>query len=371
MFKSFFMGGFECATHRRRDRTQIDVIAATHHDLYAFEDYQLLQRCGIFTVRDGLRWHLIEQTPGQYDWQSLLPQLDASLRTGTQVIWDLCHWGVPTHLDIFSQEFIDSFARFASAAAAFLAERSPTPPFYCPINEISFWAWVGGDVETFYPHQTGRGPELKRQLVAASLAARQAILAVDALARFVQAEPIIHITAANADDLSAVARHNESQYEVLDMLRDGVSSSTLSPAMPDIVGVNYYWNNQWIHNGERTPPGHLDHRPLHRMLLDLWERYHRPLLITETGTETSASLGWFAYVNAEVREAQRQGAEIVGICLYPVTDYPGWDDERHCPCGPIEIDPSWTQRSLRESLARELWLQTSLNERQNSLANPG
>ena len=35
LFKSFYMGGFECATHKRRDRTQIDVIRMTGHDLRA------------------------------------------------------------------------------------------------------------------------------------------------------------------------------------------------------------------------------------------------------------------------------------------------------------------------------------------------
>ena len=27
------------------------------------------------------------------------------------------------------------------------------------------------------------------------------------------------------------------------------------------------------------------------------------------------------------------GVPVEGICLYPVLDYPGWADERHCPVG--------------------------------------
>ena len=65
------MGGFECATHRRRDRTRIDVIARTQHDRLCAYDYQLLASAGIRTVRDGLRWHLIEANEGQYDWSSI------------------------------------------------------------------------------------------------------------------------------------------------------------------------------------------------------------------------------------------------------------------------------------------------------------
>jgi hypothetical protein len=88
LFQSFFMGGFECATHRRRDGRRLDLIKATHHDVNAAADYRMLADHGICTVRDGPRWHLIESSPGHYDWSSFLPMLRATQETGTQVIWD-------------------------------------------------------------------------------------------------------------------------------------------------------------------------------------------------------------------------------------------------------------------------------------------
>jgi beta-glucosidase/6-phospho-beta-glucosidase/beta-galactosidase len=90
------------------------------------------------------------------------------------------------------------------------------------------------------------------------------------------------------------------------------------------------------------------------MLLEIHERYGRPILISETGAESDAGAGWLAYICAEVRQAQRRGANVIGICLYPVMDYPGWDDDRHCHCGLIEVDETWSKRQLREDLAREL-----------------
>src|SRR5687767_5002668 len=73
LFQSFFIGGFECATHRGRDGRRLDLTKGTHHDLNAAADYTMLAEHGIRTVRDGLRWHLIETTPGYYDWSSFLP----------------------------------------------------------------------------------------------------------------------------------------------------------------------------------------------------------------------------------------------------------------------------------------------------------
>ena len=92
-FRSFFLGGFECSTHRRRDGRRLDLLAATKHSRLVVEDYQALARHRISSVRDGLRWHLIETAPGRYDWSSLMPMLHAARGCGTQVIWDLCHYG--------------------------------------------------------------------------------------------------------------------------------------------------------------------------------------------------------------------------------------------------------------------------------------
>ncbi|HAQ25097.1 MAG TPA: beta-glucosidase, partial [Pseudomonas sp.] len=54
LFKSFFMGGFECSNHRRSDGRRLDLLAATGHDRWAAHDYSVLHRHGLHSVRDGL-----------------------------------------------------------------------------------------------------------------------------------------------------------------------------------------------------------------------------------------------------------------------------------------------------------------------------
>ena len=41
-WRSFFMGGFECSTHRLQSGRRLDVIGATAHDRFALEDYRRL-----------------------------------------------------------------------------------------------------------------------------------------------------------------------------------------------------------------------------------------------------------------------------------------------------------------------------------------
>src|SRR5947209_4041192 len=117
LFDSFFLGGFECASHVRDDGRRLDLIEACGHDRHVLSDYESLARRGLRTVRDGLRWHLIESRPNRYDFSSFLPMLRAAHSRGVQVIWDLCHYGYPEHLDAWRPSFVDAFARFARATA--------------------------------------------------------------------------------------------------------------------------------------------------------------------------------------------------------------------------------------------------------------
>src|SRR5215218_6434517 len=175
LFQSFWIAGFECSTHRTRDGRRLDLIAATAHDRYAEADYRAVAQYGMRTVRDGLRWHMIENTPGQYDWSSWLPMLRAAQRAGTQVIWDIAHWGWPDDLDVWSPAFIDRFAAFAKAAAQVADSESDAVPFWTPVNEISFWAWAGGSLGYISRFARALGNELKAILVQAAICAIEAV----------------------------------------------------------------------------------------------------------------------------------------------------------------------------------------------------
>src|SRR5215207_7797211 len=125
VFQSFWMGGFECSTHRLPRRKtlgrfagqRLDLIASTRHDKFALEDYTRLRDVGMRTARDGVRWHLIEKSPSRYDFSSLLPMLRAARETQTQIIWDLLHYGWPDGLNIWGAAFVERFERFARAVA--------------------------------------------------------------------------------------------------------------------------------------------------------------------------------------------------------------------------------------------------------------
>jgi beta-glucosidase/6-phospho-beta-glucosidase/beta-galactosidase len=359
-FRSFFMGGFECSTHRLRSGRRLDVIAATAHDRFALQDYRRLAAAGMLTIRDGLRWHLIEPTPGVYDFSTVVPMLRAAREAGVEVIWDVLHYGWPDDLDIFGGSFVDRFAAFAAAFIELATRETDGAPWVVPVNEMSFFAWAGGDVGIFNPFATGRGDELKVQLVRASIAAIRAMRAVNPDVRIVHTEPMINVV-AHPDrpwDAAAAEGHREAQYAALDMIA-GRTRPELGGREDylGVIGINYYVHNQWIYpggHGTMIEPSHARYRPVWEMLGDVFERYRRPLFIAETGIEDEARPAWLRYMGHEVRRALREGLPVHGLCLYPVVNHPGWEDDRHCYNGLWDYPDADGGRAIYEPLAREL-----------------
>ncbi len=362
LFRSFFLGGFECSTHRRPDGRRLDMVAATGHDRFAAEDYARLAEHGLRAAREGVRWHLIEPTPGRFDFGSVRPILRAAGRSGTEVVWDILHYGWPDDLDVFEPAFIPRFARFARALARLLADESPEIPWFVPVNEISFLAWKGGEVGQINPFARGRGFELKRQLVRASLAAIEAIRSVVPGAKIAAVDPTFH-TIAHPDrphEADAAEAYRLAQFEGWDMLAGRLHPELGGyPGSFDAVGVNYYPWNQWTFNGNDAEgttigPDHEGYRPFRSMLREAADRYDRPLFVAETGTEGDARAPWFRHVADEVRAALAEGVDVGGLCLYPIVDFPGWDNGRHCQNGLWDHANADGSRPIHAPLADEL-----------------
>jgi hypothetical protein len=346
-----------------RTGRRLDLVASTGHDTYAALDFRRLREIGMRTAREGLRWHLIEKARGSYDFSSARIILEAAQQEGVQIIWDLLHFGWLDDLDIFSPEFPERFGAFASAFGRLLREETSDVPFVAPVNEISFVSWAGGDVAYLNPFATGRGHELKRQLVRAAVVATEAIKAEVSNVRLVSPEPVIHITGnpMKPNDVRQAAEYTSSMFEAWDML-SGRAHADLGgkPEYLDIIGVNYYDRNQWWNYGKTIRRDEPEYRPCREILGDVHQRYGRPMFISETGAEDQERPGWFGYIAGEVRAAMAAGVELHGLCLYPIVNHPGWDDDRHCHNGLWDYPGPAGEREIYAPLADELSRQKAL-----------
>jgi len=131
--------------------------------------------------------------------------------------------------------------------------------------------------------------------------------------------------------------------------------------------VNYYVDNQWIYPGNvdsstTIGPAHPRYRPVWDMLREVHERYRRPLFLAETGIENEARPLWLRYICQEARAALREGVPLEGICLYPILNHPGWEDDRHCHNGLWDYADESGERQICAPYAEELRLQQALFE---------
>jgi hypothetical protein len=356
LFEGVFLGGFECSCQKLRDGQRLDLVAATRHDELAREDYARLRAVGMTACRDGAPWVTVEGR-GRDDFSRVAAMIRAADSQGIDVIWDLLHFGWPDDVDPFGPSFPTRFARYAAAFARVHAWETDRTPFIAPVNEMSFLAWAGGDVRYLNPFEASRGVELKAQLVRATIEAIEAIRLVLPHARFLQPEPLIRIVRSESHPLTwaRVESDNLLQYQAWDMLTGRVWPSLGGrPDYLDILGVNFYSDNQFMLDGTTIRVEDPTYTPFAEMLLEAHERYGRPMIIAETGSEGAHRAPWLRYVVRQSLQAMQRGCELHGITLYPVVNHPGWVDGRHCENGLWDYADAEGSREADAALLREL-----------------
>ena len=345
IFPTFFLSGFECSTFLWGDeRVRRNLVAETGHDRHAAEDYRLLAGLGIAVAREGIPWPIVDKG-GRYDFSCVDPLIDAMNAAKVIPVWDMCHYGYPDDLDPFTDAFVDRFAAYCRAAAAYVVPRVRGPHFFTPINEITFFSAAASDLEWMYPFAKGREDELKRALAAMAIAGAKAIREIEPEARMVHVDPIVHaVPPPNRPDLADEAREEEHRkaMEGWDMLAGRVAPELGgAPEILDIVGVNVY-NYSQVQLGadkkrETLGPRDPRRKPLSELLRFAWDRYRRPIIIGETSGFQENRAEWLRMTMEESLKALNAGVDLHGVCLYPFVDVPDWWSQKWAKIGIYDV----------------------------------
>lgn len=340
-FNTFLWAGFECTAALAAGKKRLNLLSATKHDVYTKDDYELVSNIGIKTVREGLEWSRIDKGNNEYNFAKYEQIMKTGAEQGIQQIWDLNHFDYPHYLDPFSKEFVSRFATYAQKAVKVMRKYEKNTLYIVPICEISFFAWIGADQGHWAPYLKGskNGLRFKKQLVKASIVAIDAIRAIDDNVRFILVDPFMRRVAkepASKKALDHTQDFNEViRFEAWDMLC-GKKYPELGgdPKYLDIIGVNYYLHNQeWVLSSRRYPQ-RISHRmmswespgrvPFGSMLQDVYNRYKRPIVVSETGSFGRFRYRWWERVLREVKACIEDGLPIHGMCAYPTVDRPHW-----------------------------------------------
>ena len=339
IFPTFFLSGFECSSFLwGKDRRRRDLNAELQHYQHADEDYALLPPIGIAGAREGIPWPLVDRGAGDYDFSLIDPFLAAQRRHNVLPIWDLCHYGYPDDLDPLRDPdgFVARFTAYSRAAARYVAERAHHGPLcITPVNEPTFWGYMGGEWGWCAPF--GKTREDRRRftcaLARADIAACKAIREDFPDARFVHIDPLIWVVAPRNRPDWTEAAHREAYddaylaWDIISGLKHPEYGGSLE--LIDVLGLNNYSFGQMEYAGGGKPnnplkPGDDRIRPVGDLIWESWDKYKRPCIVAETSGIGGGRPDWLNDMICESLAAVNRGVELHGVCLFPAVDMTDW-----------------------------------------------
>jgi beta-glucosidase/6-phospho-beta-glucosidase/beta-galactosidase len=363
IFPTFFMSGFESSSFLwGENRTRRDLSAELQHYEHADEDYALLPPIGIAVAREGIPWPLVDRGIGDYDFSIIDCFLAAQRRHNILPIWDICHYGYPDDLDPLGNpdEFVARFTAYARAAARYVAERSHHGPLcITPVNEPTFWGYMGGEWGWCAPF--GKTRDDRRRftcvLARADIAACKAIRQDLADTRFVHIDPLIWVVAPRNRPEWKEAAHREAYddaylaWDIISGFKHPEYGGSLE--LIDILGLNNYSFGQMEYAGGGKPnvplqPGDDRIRPVSDLIRESWDKYKRPCIVAETSGISGGRPDWLDDMVCEALASVNRGVELHGICLFPAVDMTDWHNGKWLHMGIADVEELPTGALMRK-----------------------
>lgn len=360
-------GGIECTINRVGD-TYFDQLERNGH-LNRPGDLQRFAELGIRKIRYPIQWeriapHGLERA----DWSWADERLQLLRELGITPIVGLTHHGSgPRSTSLVEPAFPQKLAQFAAA----VAQRYPWVEYYTPVNEPLTTARFSGLYGLWYPHGRDEGTFV-RALVnqcRAVMLSMQAIRRINPAAQLIQTEdlgkafssPLLRRQAAwenerrwlSFDLLCGCLDRDHLMWEYL--VASGISEQELDwflehPCPPDVMGIDYYvtserfldehyerYPSQYhadngkqkyadvevvrVDTGSALPVGHYER------LCEAWERYQRPLAITEAhlGATRDEQIRWLVEAWGACQKLRGEGAQVHAVTAWSLLGAYDWN----------------------------------------------
>jgi len=360
-----FATGIECSYPTIKNGTvrRDQLRECGHYDRYK-EDLGLVKEMGLNVLRYGLPYYSMHKGPGQFDWEFADLAMAEIKRLGITPILDLMHFGVPDWIgDFQNPELPVHFSDFCAA----VAERYPWVRYYTPVNEIYVTARISGKDGVWNEQlKTDRGfVTALKHCVAASIMGNQQIAKRRNDCVIVQSESAEYIHELCATPSAATQLDNELRFLSLDLLYANPPSTTVGMYMMDngltreeynwfmagkppgyqIMGNDYYGRNERIKLPDGRVETSMDVLGWYEITRDYYERYHMPVMHTETNVfEADQAPIWLYKQWVSIMRMRRDGVPVLGFTWYSLIDQIDWDSQlgelnNHVnECGLFDLD---------------------------------
>lgn len=331
----------------------LDEYNLTEHTENWKSDLRTFRELGATSIRYGVNWPLVHIGREEFDWAMLDERLTfATVELGLTVIADLVHYGTPTWLtDSFADpDYPDAVARFTRAfASRYRGIVDHLTPLNEPLTTASFCGLRG----VWPPALTGWTGWTKVTLAIVAGISRSIAAARDANPDVV----IVHVEAASlyltptpeltahAGELEAIGmlptdlllgRVDPSHERYGWLISNGATALELERLRVDvpeidILGVNYYPDLSprtlsYADGVVSQIATNLGADGLATILTRFADRYHLPMLITETSIEgvDAVRTRWLEESVARVHELREAGLDLRGYTWWPIMDFVDW-----------------------------------------------
>lgn len=366
-------GGVECTVNRVQDQYFNQMQRSGH--LMRASDIDIFAGLGIRTIRYPVLWE--QFAPDGFDnidWSWADERLGRLRELGIRPIVGLVHHGSgPRYTSLVDPDFATGLARFARL----VAERYPWVDMYTPVNEPLTTARFSALYGVWYPH--GRSDQmfvqaLRNQCRAIVLAMR-AIREVNPAAQLVQTEDLGRVFGTEA--LAAqVEFENERRWLSFDLLTGriqpghpmwqelrnwGLTEAQIlefheNPCPPDLIGINHYLTSDRyldedvdsypeLGRGYRGTQAYVDVEAVRACvdcelgfgprLREAWQRYRRPLAITEChlACTREEQVRWLHQAWQASLRLRRDGVDVRGVTAWSLLGAFDWNRLVSCDNG--------------------------------------
>ena len=321
-----------------------DELEKTKHYERWRDDFRLVCELGIDTLRYGPPYFSTHIGPDKYDWGFTDETFKALHEQNTEVMADLCHFGVPDWMGSFQNpDFPKLFVAYAQA----FARRFPWVRFYTPVNEIYIAATFSAQFGWWNERLSSDAAFVTalKHLCQANVLAMHAILEINPEAIFIQSESTQYFHAEAPDCEDPARRYNEKRFLSFDLTYGYHVNATIYEYLLDngmtrdeyhwflqhhvrprcVMGNDYYATNEnLVHaDGSIELSGEIfGYYPITKQYYD---RYRLPVMHTETNCSAEGAVQWLQKEWANVHRLKQDGVPIVGFTWYSLQDQVDWD----------------------------------------------
>jgi dTDP-4-dehydrorhamnose reductase len=358
-------GGIECTINRVKHNFFDQLQCSGHY--YREGDIERIAELGIKKLRYPILWekHQPERN-GAIDWSWITNQLNKIRENDIEVIAGLVHHGSGPAFTNLADE---NFAGYLAGYAKQVAQQFPWIEYYTPVNEPLTTARFSGLYGIWYPHQNNSKAFTQMLLneLKGTVLAMQAVRKINPQAKLVQTEDLGKIYSTKKLKYQADFE-NERRWLTFDLLCGrfdkhhflwehfknlGIPEEDIyffqeNPCPPDIFGFNHYLTSErYLDEKIHLYPAHThggngrhhyadveavrvnidEETGLEVLLKEAWERYHKPIAITEVHLHChrEEQLRWFKHVWEVCNALVKEGITIKGVTSWALFGSYGWN----------------------------------------------